>query len=123
MKLTDEIVILSGSEFKSAGLRGERTEGDGEVHEFVGFVADGDDARIGVGYAASVVLFLGHVVDDVLLGVVLVSARRVHRADDVHLVVLERHVVLVHVDDVIRVVYPETVNSKEIHSLIYLLTR
>jgi len=103
----DEVVILAGSELESAGLRCERAEGDGEVHELVRLVAHGDDARIGVGYAARVVLLLGHVVDDVLLGVVLVRPRRVHRTDDVHLVVLERNVVLVDVDDVIRVVYPE----------------
>jgi len=113
--LTDEVVILAGSELESAGLRCERAEGDGEVHELVRLVAHGDDARIGVGYAARVVLLLGHVVDDVLLGVVLVRPRRVHRTDDVHLVVLERNVVLVDVDDVIRVVYPE---SKSIQKII-----
>jgi len=103
----DEVVILSGSEFKSAGLRRERAEGDGEVHELVRLVANGDDSRIGIGYTTRVVLLLGHVVDDVLLGVILVRSRRVNRADDVHLVVLERDVVLVDVDYVVRVVYPE----------------
>ena len=106
--LTDEIVILAGSELEAAGLRRERSERDGEVHELVGLVADGDDARIGIGDAASVVLLLGHVVDDVLFGVVLVRAGRVHGTDDVHLVVLERNVVLVDVDNVVRIVYPKS---------------
>ena len=107
-RLTDEVVILSGSELESTGLRCEWAEGDGEVHELVRLVAHGDDTWIGIGYATCVVLFFGYVVDDVLLSVVLVRPRCVHRADDVHLVVLERNVVLVYVDDVVRVVYPES---------------
>lgn len=111
-RLTDEVVVLSGPEFESAGLRRERTEGDGEVHELVGLVADGDDARIGIGDATRIVLFFGHVVDDVLFGVLLVRARRVHGTNDVDLVVFERNVVLVDVDDVVRVVYPESVSKR-----------
>lgn len=49
-----------------------------------------------------------HVVNDILFGVRLVRSRRVHGTHDVHLVVLERHVAFVHVDYVVRVVYPES---------------
>ena len=111
--LTDEIVVLSGSEFQSAGLGRERAERDGEVHELVRLVADGDDPRIGVGNAARVVLFLGHVVDDVLFSVVLVSSRSVDGANNVDLVVLERNVIFVDVNDVVRIVYPESVGKKK----------
>jgi hypothetical protein len=40
-----------------------------------------------------------------------VSAGHVNGTDDVHLVVLERYVPFVDIDDVIRVIYPES----EIH--------
>lgn len=49
-----------------------------------------------------------HIVYNVFLGVFLVSSWHVNGADDVHLVVLERYVSLVHVNDVICVVYPES---------------
>jgi hypothetical protein len=110
-KLTDKVVVLSGPEFQSAGLRSERTERDGKVHQLVGFITNGNDARIGIGDAARVVLLFGHVVDDVLFRILFVRSRRVHGTNDVHLVVLERNVVLVDVDDVVRVVYPETVSE------------
>ena len=93
-------------------MRRKRTEGDGEVHELVRLVADGNDPRIGIGDAARVVLLLGHVVDDVLFSVVFVRARLVHRTNDVDLVVFERNVVLVDVDNVIRIVYPESKKTK-----------
>lgn len=83
----------------------EWAESDREVHVAVGLVADGDDARIRVGDAARLVLLLGDVVDDVLFGVFVERARHVHRTDDVHLIVFELHVALVHVYDVICVVY------------------
>lgn len=73
----------------------------------MGFVANSDDARRRVRDAARIVLFLGHVVDDVPLDVLLLGSRAVDGADDVHLVVLERDVALVHVDDVVRVVNAE----------------
>lgn len=73
----------------------------------MGLVADGDDAGHRVRDAARVVLFLGHIIDDVLLHVFFLGSRPVHGADDVHLVVLERDVPLVHVDYVVRVVYSE----------------
>ncbi len=111
-KRTDKIVILSGSEFKPSGLRREWTEGDGKVHELVRLVADGNDPRVWIGDAARVVLLLRHVVNDVLLRVVFVRSGRVNWTDDVHLVVLERNVVLVHVDYVIRIVYPESTNKQ-----------
>jgi hypothetical protein len=49
-----------------------------------------------------------HVINDVFLGIFLVSAGHVNRADDVHLVVFKRYVPFIHVYDVICVVYPES---------------
>lgn len=106
--LTDEIVILSGSEFKPTGLRREWTEGDGEVHELVRLVADGNDPRVWIGNAARVVLFLRHVVNDVLFSIVFVRAGRVNRANNVDLIVFKWNVVLVDVNNVICVVYPKS---------------
>lgn len=78
-----------------------------EVHQFVRFVAHGNNPGVRIRYPAALVLVLGHIVDDVLLRLLVLRARRVHRADQVHLVVLELEVVPVHVDDVVRVVDPE----------------
>lgn len=58
--LTDEVVVLSRLKFKSAGLRRERPERYGDVHEFVRLVAVSDDPGVGIGDAAHVVFFLGH---------------------------------------------------------------
>ena len=107
-RLTNEIVVLSRSEFESAGLGRERAKRDGEVHEFVRLVTHGDDPWIGVGNAASVVLFFWDVVDDVLFSVVLVCSRSIDGADDVYLVVFEGDVVFVDVNNMIRIVYPES---------------
>lgn len=49
-----------------------------------------------------------HIVNDILFGIRLVRARRVHGTHDVHLIVFERLVSFVHVDYVVRVVYPES---------------
>lgn len=49
-----------------------------------------------------------HIVNYIFFRVRLVRPRRVHGTHDVHLVVLERHVAFVHVDYVVRVVYPES---------------
>lgn len=103
----DEVVVLSGEELQPARLRREGPECDGEEHELVRLVADGYYPRVGIGYSASVVLFLRHIVDDVLLRILVERVGRVHWTDDVHLVVLELAVALVQVEDVIRVVYPE----------------
>ena len=91
----------------------ERAKRDGEVHQFVRLVADGNDPRIWVGDAARVVLLFRDVVDYVLFGVVFVRSRRVHWADYVHLVVLKWDVVLVDVNNVIRIVYPKSVKKKK----------
>ena len=107
-RLTNEIVVLSRSEFESAGLGRERAKRDGEVHEFVRLVTHGDDPWIWVGNAARVVLFFRDVVDDVLFGVVLVRSRSIDGANDVYLVVFEGDVVLVDVNNMIRIVYPES---------------
>jgi len=58
--------------------------------------------------AYTIKVYYTHVVNDILFGVRLVSAGRVHGTHDVHLVVFERLVSFVHVDYVVRVVYPES---------------
>lgn len=109
MPLTNEIVIVAGQELQTARLRRERPERDREEHELLRLIADGNDARIRVRNAARLVLHFADIVDDVLLRFVVERARLVDRTDDVHLVVLERQIALVHVDDVIGVVDAETV--------------
>lgn len=52
-----EVVVLSRLEFESARLRRERSERDGEVHELMWLITDGDDSRIAVDDAARVVFF------------------------------------------------------------------
>lgn len=54
-----------------------------------------------------------YVVDDVLLSVVIIRVRLVHRTYYVDLIVLERCVVLVHIDYVICVVYSKSVTKKK----------
>lgn len=56
---------------------------------------------------ARFVLHLRDIVDDVFLCLVVERARLVHRTDDMDLIVLERRVTFVDVDDVICVVDPE----------------
>lgn len=103
----DKVVIVARRKLEAAGLRRERSEGDGVVEQLVRLITDGDYAGCGVGDTTRVVLFLGDVVDDVLLGVLIVSAGSVDRADDVHLVVVELRIALVHRYYVVGVVYPE----------------
>jgi len=83
----------------------ERSEGDGEIHEPVGLVADGNDGWLRVGDAAGVKLLTADTVDDVLLGVL--DAGLGGGADDVGLVVLPWFIASVDVDDVVGVVNPE----------------
>lgn len=54
-----------------------------------------------------------HVIDDVLLGVVIVSSGQVDRTYYVDLVVLESRVVFVHVYYVIRVVYSKSAKQRK----------
>lgn len=103
----DKVVVLTGSEFEAAGLRRERPECDGDVHTAVRLITDGDDTGILALNGARLVFVLRHIVNDVLLGVVFVGAWWIQGADDVHLVVLIGHIVLIHVYDVVRVVYPK----------------
>ncbi len=100
---------MSRPEFETSRLRSKRAERDGKVHQFVRFVTDGDNPWIWVRNPARVVLFFRHVINDVLFSIVFVSSRSVNWTDDVDLVVLEGNVVFIHVDDVIRIVYPESV--------------
>lgn len=89
-------------------MRRERPERYREIHEFIRFVTHGDYPWIRIRYPARLVLILRHVVDDVLLHLLLVfGTRRVNGTDQVHLIVLELDVVTIHVDHVIRIVYPE----------------
>lgn len=98
-------------------LGGKRPEGNGEVHGFVGFVAYGDNPWIGIRYPTGFVLLFGHVVDYVLLRIIVVSSRWIDRTYDVYLIELERRIVLVHVNDVVRIVYAEyRVCSVPIHA-------
>ncbi len=103
----DEVVVLSGSELHPPWGGGERPEGDGEVHQLVWLGALGNDAGVGVGDAAGVKLLLVHAVYDVGLNGLGPGTPLIERADDVDLVILPRLVALIHINDVIRVVYSE----------------
>ena len=48
-----------------------------------------------------------YIIDDVRLNVVFTSALRVHRTDNVDLVVLVSHIATIHVDDVVSVIDPK----------------
>lgn len=85
----DEIIVVPREELQSPRLRRERPERDGKVHQLVGLVADGDYPGIGVRYPAGLVLVLGHVVDDVLFHLVVFCTGRIHRTNQIYLVVLE----------------------------------
>lgn len=58
--LTNEIVVLSRLKLESAGLRCERPERYGDVHQFVRLVAVRYDPRIGISDPAHIVFLLGH---------------------------------------------------------------
>jgi hypothetical protein len=103
----DEVVVLAGPELHSSGCWCERPEGYGEVHQLMRLCALGDDAGIWVADATRVELLLVDTVDDVGLDEVRPRTPLVQRADDVHLVVLPRLVASIHVNNVIRVVYPK----------------
>lgn len=103
----DEVVIASWKELWTSGLRCERPEGDSEVQRLVGIVADRYAPRSRIRYPTCFVLLLGDVVNNILLRLVVRRSHLVHRTYYVHLIVLERCVVLVHVDYVVRVVYSE----------------
>lgn len=77
----DEVVVVPGEELQTAGLWRKRPERDGEVHQLVGLIADGDDARVGVRYPARVVLVFRYVVDYVLFHFFVAGPWDVHGAN------------------------------------------
>jgi len=105
----DEEVVLARVELQPSWCRTKRPESDGELLLFTGFITDCDYAGIRLTDATTIILLLGHVVDDVLLQVLVPvpGGAPVPRADQVHLVVLPRHVTLIYVHDVVGVVDPE----------------
>lgn len=58
--LTNEIVVLSRLKLESTGLRRERPERYGDVHQFVRLVAIRYDPRIGISDSAHIVFLLRH---------------------------------------------------------------
>ena len=96
----DEIVILTGSELQPPRGGAEVPEGDGEVLELLGFVADGHNLGSLITDPAGLELVLTDAVDDVLLC-------RVLGTDEVQLVVLPGQVAHVHINHIVRVVQPE----------------
>lgn len=101
----DEIVIVAWQELQAFGLRCERPEGDREVHSLIRVVTDRYHSRIRICYPTCFVLLFGHIVNDILLRVLVIRSWLVHRTYYVHLIVLERRVVLVHVYYMVCVVY------------------
>ena len=71
----------------------------------VGFAADGNDLRLGIGDATRIKLFTADTVDDMPLGHSNVRLR--HRANDVDLVIFARKIASIYVNDVIGVVQPK----------------
>ena len=93
----DEVVLLARGELQGPGCGGEGSEGDGEVHEGPGPVADRHYPRPGTAHTTRLELLPVHAVDDVLL--LLPPLLPHHGADEVHLVVLPRQIVLIDGDD------------------------
>ena len=89
----DEVVLLARGELQGPGCGGEGSEGDGEVHEGPGPVADRHYPRPGTAHSTRLELLPVHAVDDVLL--LLPPLLPHHGADEVHLVVLPRQITLV----------------------------
>ena len=90
----DEVVVLARLELHPSWCGGEGPEGDGEVHEGAGLVADGHYLGSGACHTTGLELLLGDAVDDVLL-------LGVFRTDQVELVVLPGKVPGVDVQHVI----------------------
>lgn len=104
----NEIIVLPRSKFQAARRGGEGAECDGEVHEVMGLVADGNYPRVGLGDAAGIVLGFVDAVDNVLLVTFRVPfSLFVHGAHYVDLVILPGVVACVDVDDVVGVVNAE----------------
>ena len=102
----DKVVVLARGELHAARGGGEGSEGDGEVHELMRFVAYGNDSRVGLSDATGLELVFGHAVNNGLF-FVLVSPLRITPIDgtnDVHLIVLPRLVAAVDVDDMVGVI-------------------
>jgi hypothetical protein len=60
-------------------------EGDGEQHELVRLVADGDDPRVGIGDPARLILILANTIDDISLDVLWMGPWTIDWADNVDL--------------------------------------
>ena len=101
----DEVVILAGVKFKTARGGCERSEGDGEVHQSVRLVANGNNCRLGIGDSARVKLLTADAVDDVLFRVL--DAGFGDWADDVDLVIFPGFIADIDVNNVIGVVDSE----------------
>lgn len=105
----DKIVILAGLKLKPSWLWRERAECDREVHALVRLVTLRDDARPReVTDLACLIFFFRDIKNDVLLRFLFGHIRVVFRTHDVHLIVLKDGVVLIHVDDMVGVVDPES---------------
>ena len=92
----DEVVILARTKLKTSWRRRKAAERDGEVHEGLRPVTNGDNPGPRIGDPARVKLVLVDAVDDVLL--CICNAGLVHWTYQVDLIVLGRGVALVHHD-------------------------
>ncbi len=95
----DEVIGVAWLEFQPTGSGTEGPEGDGEVEEPLGPVADGHNLGPGTRDPAVHVLLSAHAVDDMLLFRA--------RADNVQLIVLPGQVTTVHIHHMVCIVCPE----------------
>jgi len=92
---------MSRSKFEAARGRRKRSKGDGEIHELVRPITNGNYFWARLGDATRVVLLLGHAIDDVLLLCGLGDARFVNGAYYVDLIILPQVIVAIDVHDVV----------------------
>jgi len=92
---------MSRSEFEAARGRRKRSESDGEIHELVRPIANGNYFWARLCDATGIVLLLGHTIDDVLLLCGLGDAWFVNRAYYVDLIIFPRVIAAIDVDDVV----------------------
>ena len=96
----DQIVILSRFKLESSGSGAEGSECDGEVHELLRFVANCHNFWPWISHSAIVKLFFRNTVDDMLF-------KRVMRTNEIQLIILPWKVSVIHIHDMISIVYSE----------------
>ncbi len=101
----NEVVTMTRPELEATWCWCEWPESDGEVHQLMGPIANGNDFGIGLCDPTRIIFLFCHTIDDVLfLRGVCVCARLIDRAHNVDLIILPRVVATIDLDDVVMFV-------------------